>query len=134
MKTLVLAAVLLTQPALAEKVWWSFPGDDDSAIEIDEADAHASEFEEMPALMRALKKCNVKKGLLLLKKRAGGDGTPLREIKIEERRCVMTLPAARTLLSKRLVERLDDELDAHVAFLQPRKFPGAPSPSDGGSQ
>ncbi len=128
--------MLLTAPAAAEKLWWSFPGDDDSAIEVDEADAHASEFEELPPLLAAVKKCNVKKGAALLKKRDAGDGTPLREMRLDERRCVMTLTGARKLLGKRLVERLADELDAHVSFLQPRKFPGGggkPAPSDGGA-
>jgi hypothetical protein len=124
--------MLLVSPAAAEKIWWSFPGDDDSAIEIDEADARASDFEELPAVIVAVRKCNVKKGVALLKKREAGDGTPLREVRIETRRCVMTLPMARKLFSKRLVERLDDALDAHVAFLQPRKFPGAPRAADGG--
>jgi hypothetical protein len=136
MKSLALWMLLVAPAAAADKVWWSFPGDDDSAIEVDEADAHASDFEELPPLVAAVKKCNIKKGAALLKKRDSGDGTPLRELRIDERRCVLTLPGARKLLGKRLVERLDDELDAHVSFLQPRKFPGGvarPTPTDGGA-
>jgi hypothetical protein len=113
----------LAGSARAEQMWWSFPEDDESAIEVDAADAHAGDFEELRDLVRVAKRCNVKKGEALMAKRAAGEGTPLREIRIEQKRCVLTLPAARKLFGKRVVERLEDELDAHVSFLQPRKFP-----------
>ena len=39
----------------------------------------------------------------------------------------MTLKDWRTRIGKELVYRLDDELDAHAAFLQPRRGPGMPA-------
>ena len=42
-------------------------------------------------------------------------------------RCVMTLKDWRTRIGKDLVYRLDDELDAHAAFLMPRRGPGMPA-------
>ena len=80
--------------------------------------------------MAVVSKCNLKKGKQLLKDRDRGIGIPLREVRIVrdkfETRCVMPLATWRTRLGKRLVERLEDELDAHVAFLYPRKTPQMP--------
>jgi hypothetical protein len=42
-------------------------------------------------------------------------------------RCVMTLQQWRTRIGKDVVYRLDDELDAHAAFLLPRRGPGMPA-------
>jgi hypothetical protein len=121
---------------LPYKLWWSFPRDDASAIEIDDPDLHVSEFTSRWQFVTEMQHCDLKRGERLLKRR---EGTPLREVRIEAldaggevrttTRCVMTLAAWRSRLGQRLVERLDDELDAHVSFLLPRHRPQAPPPS-----
>jgi hypothetical protein len=114
------------------KVFWSFPNDDDTAIEVDEPDLHESAWEEQRwKFAVAMLKCDKKKSLLLAQHK---DGTPVREIRVDSleadgkvratSRCVMTLKDWRTRIGKDLVYRLDDELDAHAAFLQPRRGPG----------
>src|SRR5262249_33020451 len=66
------------------------------------------------------------------------DGTPMREVRVEQldadgavrsvSRCAAPLAQFRVRLGTRLVERLDDELDAHVSFLLPRKQPAIAKP------
>jgi hypothetical protein len=119
---------------LPYRLWWSFPRDDVSAIEIDDPDLHVSEFASRWQFVSEMQHCEFKRGEKLLKRR---EGTPLREVRIESldasgavrttSRCVMTLAAWRTRLGTRLVERLDDELDAHVSFLLPRHKPQPPA-------
>jgi hypothetical protein len=127
------------------KIWWSFPNDDDTAIEVDEPDLTDSKWDSQRWLFAvAMQKCNGKRSKILAEHK---DGTPVREIRVESlepdgkvratSRCVMTLKDWRTRIGKDLVYRLDDELDAHAAFLVPRRGPGMPaktplSPSDGG--
>lgn len=139
-RALVVALALVPQVALADHIWWSFPRDDQSAIEVDEHDIHASDFEDQDALLRVITKCNLKKGKQLVRDRDRGIGIPLREVRILkgdkfETRCVMPLATWRARLGKRLVERLEDELDAHMSFLYPRKTPQNPgtAPTDGGT-
>src|SRR5215475_2225596 len=79
-------------------------------------------------------KCDVKKSKLLAQHK---DETPVREMRVDAldpdgtvratSRCVMTLKDWRTRIGKDLVYRLDDELDAHAAFLMPRRTPGMPA-------
>jgi hypothetical protein len=81
-------------------------------------------------------KCDVKKSKILAQHK---DGTPVREIRVDAlepdgkvratNRCVMTLKDWRVRIGKDLVYRLDDELDAHAAFLMPRRAPGMPAKS-----
>ena len=116
-------------------MWWSFPNDDDTAIEVDGPDLTDSKWaEERWKFAVAMLKCDVKKSKLLAQHR---DGTPVREIKVESlepdgkvrstSRCVMTLKDWRTRIGKDVVYRLDDELDAHASFLAPRRGPGMPA-------
>jgi hypothetical protein len=126
------------------RLWWSFPRDDLSAIEIDDPDLRVSEFPSKWAFASKLASCDPRKGQKLLRGRAAGEGTPLRELRIESldaegkvhatSRCVMPLVVWRTRLGKSLAERLEDELDAHLSFLVPRKVPKAASegPKDAG--
>ncbi|HZS40622.1 MAG TPA: hypothetical protein VFF06_27505 [Polyangia bacterium] len=117
-------------------LWWSFPRDDLSAIEIDDPDLRVSEFTSRWQFVTEMQRCEFKRGDKLLKRR---EGTPLREVRIDAldgegavrttTRCVMTLAAWRARLGTRLVERLDDELDAHVSFLLPRHRPPPPPSS-----
>lgn len=141
MKPLVVIA-LLGSAAHADELWWSFPGDDPSAIEIDDADLRAGDYETRAAFMAVVRKCDLKKGKRLLRDRERGAGIPLREIRVltpddrasppalKETRCVMPLATWRRRFGARLVDRLEDELDAHVSFLHPRKTPNT-HPPDG---
>jgi hypothetical protein len=112
------------------RLWWSLPMDDDLAIEVDEYESGASKFGSrwQLALREGCAHAPVRKGIA-----GGGDGI-LRELKVEtldangkvrsSRRCVRTLAAWRKRLGPQLTERLEDELDAHIAFLHPRHVPG----------
>jgi hypothetical protein len=145
MKTLVslgLLALLAGAASAAEdpmpyRLWWSFPRDDVSAIEIDEPDLHVSPFDSKWIFVSKVGSCDVKVAHRAMKRRTAGEGTPLRELRIESLdasgnvhdtvRCVMPLTSWRTRLGKALTERLEDELDAHMSFLVPRKIPKAPA-------
>jgi hypothetical protein len=123
-------------PPIPYKVWWSFPNDDDTAIEVDNPDLNGSRWEDDRwKFAVAMLKCDEKKSKLLAQHK---DETPVREIRVDQlepngkvhatKRCVMTLAAWRTRIGKDVVYRLDDELDAHESFLQPRA-PGMPAKS-----
>ncbi|MFI5290345.1 MAG: hypothetical protein ACHQ17_11880 [Polyangia bacterium] len=137
-----------SEPAGPYRIWWSYPKDVESAIEIDDPDLHVSRFASRWSFVTEISHCDRKKEARLLRKRQEGEGTPLREVRVEQlddegqvhatSRCVQKLADWRTHLGKPLVERLEDELDAHVDFLYPRRRPGMPaklpmSPKDGGA-
>jgi hypothetical protein len=137
MKSMCVVALLLGT-ARAEppyRLWWSLPLDDAAAIEVDEADLGASEFASRWQLVMALGRCDKAK-----KKRAK-EGSPVRELRIDSldgdgkvrtsRRCLLSHEEWEAKLGARMVERLDDELDAHESFLRPRKRPGMPAGSGG---
>jgi hypothetical protein len=120
---------------LPYKIWWSFPNDDETAIEVDSADLDESKWDrDRWKFAVAMQKCDFKKSKLLAQHK---DETPVREIRVDSlepdgkvratTRCVMTLKDWRTRIGKDLVYRLDDELDAHAAFLMPRRMPGMPA-------
>jgi hypothetical protein len=135
--------------AVPYKVWWSFPNDDDTAIEVDEPDLGMSRWEgQRWKFAVEMQRCDIKKSKLLAQHK---DGTPVREMRVDALepdgtvratvRCVMTLADWRKRLGKNLIYRLDDELDAHAAFLLPRRGPGMPakastdeSSSEGGTR
>ena len=127
--------------SLPYRVWWSFPLDAESAIEVDEPDMHYSSFGTRWPLALELRRCDARRTKKLLGSR---DGTPLREMRVESlagdgqvrasTRCVLPLGEWRTLVGRSLVERLDDELDAHVSFLLPRKHPQPSRPRDPGEK
>jgi hypothetical protein len=124
-------------PPMPYKIWWSFPNDDDTAIEVDNPDLTGSRWEDDRwQFAVAMLKCDGKKSKLLAQHK---DETPVREIRVEALeadgkvrstlRCVMTLKDWRKRIGKDLVYRLDDELDAHASFLMPRRGPGMPAKS-----
>jgi hypothetical protein len=140
MKWLVLMGLVVGGAAYGDpgtlpyKIWWSFPNDDDTAIEVDNPDLTGSRWEDDRwKFAVAMLKCDAKKSKLLAQHK---DETPVREIRIESldpdgkvrstSRCVMTLKDWRTRIGKDMVYRLDDELDAHASFLAPRA-PGMPA-------
>ena len=119
------------------KVYWSFPNDDETAIEVDNPDLGGSKWENDVGKFAAdMLKCNAKRSKLLAQHK---DETPVREIRVDKldadgkvqttARCVMTLKSWRTRLGKDVVYRLDDELDAHASFLMPERLPGMPAKS-----
>jgi hypothetical protein len=121
--------------ALPYRVWWSFPNDDDTAIEVDGPDLSWSRWDgQRWKFAVEMQKCDQKKSKQLAQHK---DGTPVREIRVDALeadgkvrttvRCVMTLKDWRVRIGKDLVYRLDDELDAHAAFLMPRRSPGMPA-------
>jgi hypothetical protein len=138
----VAAAKEPTEP-LPYRVWWSFPNDDDTAIEVDGPDLSASKWADQRWKFAVdMQKCDARKSKVLAQHK---DGTPVREMRVDALeadgtvratlRCVMTLQSWRGRIGARLVERLDDELDAHAAFLMPRRYPGMPAKAgmDGGT-
>ena len=123
------------QMPMPYRVWWSFPNDDDTAIEVDNPDLTGSKWEDDRwKFAVAMLKCDAKRSKVLAQHK---DGTPVREIRVESlqadgkvratSRCVMTLQQWRVRIGKDVVYRLDDELDAHAAFLLPRRGPGMPA-------
>ncbi len=123
--------------ATAYKVYWSFPNDDITAIDVDNPDLGGTRWEDdIPRFAADMLKCNVKRSKLLAQHK---DETPVREIRVERldaagkvqstSRCVMTLREWRTRIGKDVVYRLDDELDAHASFLMPGRVPGMPAKS-----
>jgi hypothetical protein len=131
----VIGGALRADPPIPYKVWWSFPNDDETAIEVDNPDLTGSKWEdERWRFAVAMLKCDAKKSKLLAQHK---DETPVREIRVEAlepdgkvratSRCVMTLRDWRTRIGKDMVYRLDDELDAHASFLLPRRKPGMPA-------
>ena len=139
--TLFFSAIARAQAPdpLPYKLYWSFPGDDVSAIEIDDPDLHVSKFGSRWELAQRLRSCDAAQSERLLKRRArDNSGVPLREIRIDSSggdgavrttvRCVLPLAKWRGRLGERLLDRLEDELDAHMSVLVPRRTPGPVPP------
>ncbi len=142
----VAGGVAMADP-MPYKVYWSFPNDDETAIDVDEPDLTNSDWDsQLWKFAVAMLKCDARKSKLLAQHK---DETPVREIRVEAlepdgkvrstARCVMTLKDWRKRIGKDLVYRLDDELDAHASFLMPRRGPGMPAkatlkPEDGGDE
>lgn len=115
------------------RLWWSYPRDDQSAIEIDDANLGVSRFESRKAFVASVGGCDVKGAGKYVKQKDAGAKLIVREVRIEhlddalkttrETRCVLPLSAWRKKLGERMVERMEDELDAHMSFLIPRKLP-----------
>jgi hypothetical protein len=111
------------------RLWWSLPLDDDSAIEVDDAETGSSKFGSrwQLAVAQGCHGAPPRNGIA-----RGGDPVT-RELKVETidatgqvrttRRCVRTLAEWKKRLGARLTERLEDELDAHISFLHPRHTP-----------
>ena len=124
-------------PPPSVKVYWSFPNDDITAIDVDNPDLGGSKWEDdVPLFAADMLKCNFKRSRILAQHK---DETQVREIRVDKlgadgkvqstSRCVMTLKEWRTRIGKDVVYRLDDELDAHASFLMPQRVPGMPAKS-----
>jgi hypothetical protein len=115
---------------------WAFPDNELSAIEIDRGDLAPSRFAtdyELVAYLAALKKDRP------AKKRS--DSTvPARQLTIEQldgdgkvrstQRYVASLPVWRKRLGEEMVERLEDEFDAHLRMIFPHGPHGPVAPLD----
>jgi hypothetical protein len=118
------------------RLWWSFVDDDTSAIEIDDGDLRVSHGHRRRELEAAVDLCDKKASAKLRRSRSDGDNSKvLRELRVgperpgaKDRRCVVTLSTARKRFGEPLVERLEDELDARMAFLVPGSVRKAPPP------
>lgn len=130
-----LAATAVSAPTY--KVYWSFPNDDETAIDVDNPDLGGSKWEDdIPKFAADMLKCNLQRSKILAQHK---DETPVREIRVDKlgadgkvvssSRCVMTLKDWRKRIGKDVVYRLDDELDAHASFLLPQRVPGMPAKS-----
>ncbi len=127
--------ILLATTALATpyRLYWGVPLDDQTAVDIDEADLGVpeSKFDSLWALAKTLDRCVAEQ---LTKPRPFG--VAVREVRVEtldgdgnvrvRRRCTQPVAAWRHLLGEPLFDRLEDELDAHISFLRPRHQPGDP--------
>jgi hypothetical protein len=118
------------------RLWWSLPRNDQVAIEIDDANLGVSRFETRKAFVAVAGTCDVKGAAKYVKQKSADAKLAVREVRVEhldaalktvrETRCVLPLAAWRKKLGERMVERLEDELDAHMSFLVPRKYPKSP--------
>jgi hypothetical protein len=139
MRLAVAAVVLLVASAQAEppvlmpyRVWWSYPSDDKAAIEVDDPDLSVTDWQTRWEFARDMQPCDAKLSNKLAQRR----DKSVREVRIETldgagqvrttNRCVMTLAQWRRRIGRSLYDRLEAELDAHDAFLRPRRYPGMP--------
>lgn len=109
------------------RLYWVMVGDQNSGVEIDDPDLHVSAFASREALLTALRSCEQATPIKLVTRRpnlrmlrierASTDG------KIVESHCQLSLKRFRKRLGEPLIDRLEDELDAHQSFLTPRHFP-----------
>jgi hypothetical protein len=123
-------------PESPYRLTWSFPDDDLSAIDVDRGDLSKSRFEGAFALARYLESLPKPKKA---KKPTAPDLAPQRELRIEQidgsgkprtsLRYVAPLAEWRRRLGEPMVERLEDEFDAHLRMILPRK--NTPKPSGG---
>ena len=121
------------EPPDARRLWWTFPADDNTAIEIDSADLRSYPKPRL-SLVSLAESCDKKRAAKLLAAREAGATAPLRELRLDTpgqtdpRRCVNTLAAWKKRLGAPMTERLEDELDAHLSFLVPRQRPKPATP------
>jgi hypothetical protein len=139
------AAGLGAAPALAEtprspyRVFWSFPGDELSSIDVDRGNLSASRFTsdfQLVKYLGSLKQEKAGKG----KAQKGPPGAEAavqsRELRVEQvdsqgavrstKRYAATLETWRQRLGEPMVERLEDEFDAHLRMILPRN----PNPAE----
>jgi hypothetical protein len=116
-------------PRSPYRLTWLFPDNEASAIDVDRGDLSVSEFESDYELVQLLEKRPKKAA----KARPGAEAVPGRELRVEQldaagkvrttERFTMQLAEWKKVLGARMVERLEDEFDAHLRMLFPRKAP-----------
>jgi hypothetical protein len=140
-----LALIFLFLPSLARaepqasappvnpyRIYWAFPADDKTSVEVDDPDLSVSKWQTRWAFVHDMQTCDTKQSLKLRERR----DKSVREVRIETldgdgeprsvTRCVMTLTQWKKRLGLELYERLEAELDAHESFVHPRQYPGMP--------
>ena len=147
MRALYIALVLgWVTPAGAEgpsspyALHWSFPGDDVSAIDVDRGDLSPGRFGTDYELVKYLASLPPERPR---KPKPGEASAPARELRVEQlgadgvvratSRYVAALATWRKRLGEQMVERLEDEFDAHLRMVLPRKVapvhPPGPKPA-----
>jgi hypothetical protein len=117
------------------RVTWSFPDDEVSAITIDRVELDKSRFGNTYELVKYLGKLPPEKPK---KPKPGEAGEPMREVRVDQLgpdgkiRATTKYPAKlatwRKRLGEEMVERLEDEFDAHLRMVLPRKVAPAHPP------
>lgn len=133
---LVSAPLAAEAPRSPYRVYWSFPGDELSSIDVDRGNLSASRFEsdfQLVKYLASLKPEKPKKGKL------GEQAAPGRELRVEQvdsqgqvrstRRYAAPLETWRNRLGEPMVERLEDEFDAHLRMILPRD-PASADPAE----
>ena len=122
-------------PRSPYRVYWAFPDNEMSGIDIDRGDLSVSRFESDFELVRYL--ADQPKPKKPGKPKPGEASIPDRELKVQQLdgkgsvRSTLTyrMPLAdwRKLLGERMVERLEDEFDAHLRMIFPRRTAAPPN-------
>jgi len=134
MKSSIAVLALCASSAYAEpetspyRMTWSFPSDDVSAITVDRVELDKSRFATAYELVKYLGKLPAEKPK---KPKPGEAGEPLRELRVDQlgpdgkvrstSHYVAQLATWRKRLGEDMVERLEDEFDAHLRMVLPRK-------------
>ncbi len=135
--TMLLATMLLATVAYTEtvqspyRITWSFAHDELSTIDIDSGDLSASRFSspiELATYLRKLPRAKKSKGTIDSLSMTT-NAPPPRELRIDQvdgagkvrstDRWVATVEEWRKRLGDRMVDRLEDEFDAHLRMLLP---------------
>lgn len=132
---LLICALLVAASAHAEtpqspyRLYWAFPDNAISGIDVDRGDLSASRFDSNFELVRYL--AQQPKPKKSAKSKPGEAAIPDRELEVQQLdgtgavrstvTYVMPLVAWRKLIGERMVERLEDEFDAHLRMFFPRR-------------
>ncbi|MEO6954544.1 MAG: hypothetical protein ABI321_22290 [Polyangia bacterium] len=116
-------------PQSPYRIYWALPDNDLSGIDVDRGDLSVSRFESNFDLVRWL--AAQPKPRKPARAKPGEASIPDRELKIQQldgaggvrTTVTYTMPIAawRRLIGERMVERLEDEFDAHLRMLFPRR-------------
>ena len=124
-------------PRSPYRIYWAFPDNDMSGIDVDRGDLSVSRFESDFELVRYL--ADQPKPKRPARPKPGEASIPDRELKVQQldgaaavrstTTYTMPLAAWRKLLGERMVERLEDEFDAHLRMIFPRRTVPSPTPA-----
>ena len=145
MRALLIAVTLLgasvtraETPSSPYQLHWSFRDDDLSAIDVDRGDLSASRFQTDYELVKYLEGLKPEKPK---RSKPGEAAAPARDLRVDRlgsdgvvrttARYSAPLAVWRKRLGEAMVERLEDEFDAHLRMILPRKVPPAHVPTDG---
>jgi hypothetical protein len=127
-------------PTSPYRLFWSFPGDEVSAIDVDRGDLDKSRFKSDYELVQYL--AGLPKEKPQKPKPGAGAAPPARELRVDQLdgegkvratlRYVAPLSRWRKRLGDDFVDRVEDEFDAHLRMILPRRnapehTPGPPA-------